>query len=898
MRRASSKLAHAQRSSPSAEEVDAIHARLNQLEAFIARHRLEKKSHTPDSSRDLSPDEPLSIISVAESILSEKQRARESDNTLHDADAEAAAILLEGLTMKSTLPLHMHRANDMLRENTEPSDADPAYEWDDEGVFDPLAMPRDSFHKCLSQRSAGAEANASLFSHIDIPAYPNETTASSTPGKFSHDPVIECPLQAASQNKGVLRLYSTTESSLGWGLGWAMSAGEELCRTQSLLDMQGISKGTTAQRIAVLSAILRTLPNESQVQLLINIFERRVSPFTNHIVYCPTLRREVTMFYAMQSTMARAIALEHVDTCWLGVLLMVLTLAIQFRPADDMASAEVLGGFTNAQYCALWRSATMTVLVLSGYVGSTKMTVLQAIMLLSYQCVRTSECNQGVIRVAVSNAQGMGLHRLGDKSKQPHPGESSALMIRREIAKRVWWSMMLHEWREPAAMIPSVTNPSFFNTPIPGNFNNEDFERTPFPEPHDESVHTDMSFMLSQIKLMLVYRDVTHYAALLETRMAPEGKDARLPLDVIAAYDVKYRHVLETVPIFLPRPNYPQDDEIVAVQRWIFQMGAYNRLIRLHRNAISEPRSRQTCVELSRKTIALLQEIRQRSDLPDLMVIAVLHSFMAAVILCLDMLYARPSESLRTALRCEVLDALQALYEASRKSGMHMRGIRVVDALLDEEQAQWDAYVNGESPPNSQGNKSRMLEVALKVARISRERSPAPRDELPVDAREIPLQAFASPKTTQPAWAGADATPMDSKLSMQNDMPGTMSEALLDIPQPQHMPAMAQLPDLGQPGLHDLVAANLPNSTPYTVAPPVVPNVSMMQTPTNESMSSSFFSEQNLSSFGQAPVAEQDMNGFWDWVLAHGTNLNADLNAQMSQQGAMVTDFAVPTFAP
>ena len=622
----------------SAEEFAAIKNRLAQLESFI----VEKQKHSTDLTTEQQPaltaapsadanTSPYSSASTPSLYRTDEATAK------HDYDAEAAAVLLEGLTMKGALSLQRHHAGSILREEKEPTYSlgnNSGAECEDDSLVDPLQAPKATFQKCAHEES-----------RIPTDWLPSSSEDIEITEVNQYDTSVVSPLLAASQNRGAFKLYSLTESSLGWGLGWAIAAGEEICRTHSMISTEKnySEPGISSQRIAILAGIIQELPNREQAMALLDIFEKRVLPFTYSVVHVPTLRKELEIFYALDCPQRRASVIEHVDTCWLGIILMTFTLAVQFRPKSDKIPKDLLGPFTNPQYCTLWHSATKTVLVLSGFIGSPRLSVIQTILLLSLYCVRTTEANHGLIRIALTNAQSIGLHRLGDKARQPPTNATPEYMIRRELAKRIWWALILYEWRDITTTIPSVALLDYFNTPMPGNYNDVDLLSVPFPAPHPRDVVTDMSYMLSFIDLTLVYREQAEIIYRLEVKT---GKNSvTLPPETIDLLDTKYRAVLENAPILSHSPVRPDLEEIVEVERWAFQVGAFNKMFQLHRNSLSNQNSRRLCVQMARKTLSLQKSIREKSDLPDLLIMSVLQTFMSTVVLCLNLLYLPPPTS-------------------------------------------------------------------------------------------------------------------------------------------------------------------------------------------------------------------------------------------------------------
>ena len=782
--------------------------------------------------------------------------------------------------MKGALSLQRHHAGSILREEKEPTYSlgnNSGAECEDDSLVDPLQAPKATFQKCAHEES-----------RIPTDWLPSSSEDIEITEVNQYDTSVVSPLLAASQNRGAFKLYSLTESSLGWGLGWAIAAGEEICRTHSMISTEKnySEPGISSQRIAILAGIIQELPNREQAMALLDIFEKRVLPFTYSVVHVPTLRKELEIFYALDCPQRRASVIEHVDTCWLGIILMTFTLAVQFRPKSDKIPKDLLGPFTNPQYCTLWHSATKTVLVLSGFIGSPRLSVIQTILLLSLYCVRTTEANHGLIRIALTNAQSIGLHRLGDKARQPPTNATPEYMIRRELAKRIWWALILYEWRDITTTIPSVALLDYFNTPMPGNYNDVDLLSVPFPAPHPRDVVTDMSYMLSFIDLTLVYREQAEIIYRLEVKT---GKNSvTLPPETIDLLDTKYRAVLENAPILSHSPVRPDLEEIVEVERWAFQVGAFNKMFQLHRNSLSNQNSRRLCVQMARKTLSLQKSIREKSDLPDLLIMSVLQTFMSTVVLCLNLLYLPPPAYERSVMRSEILDGLQAMYDASRKSNIDPRGIRIVEVLLEEEQAQWDLISQPGNGQHLQGYKYRMLNLAKRVAKASHPSSGASSTASGSSSEKglSPLsQDGSSPSSApllsdfpplQPAYTQFDPYQVTKtgveapfRRASRRGAPFDLSTFLDGRENSSQTSPGSSLPNLA-------LDPNMMSTIPTTL--PV--NATNSDTRNSNAPVNGMEVRQGDASYvrptGLQNSAGPDMDGFWEWILSQGMEQNTD----------------------
>jgi Fungal specific transcription factor domain len=226
----------------------------------------------------------------------------------------------------------------------------------------------------------------------------------------------------------------------------------------------------SAEREAVLRAIIRTLPNKEIASQLVDVYASRVYYLTGHIVHIPTLLREMDAFYSFDSVEKQARVLNYVDPAWLSMFLMILVLGLQFYPCYPPEHYINIQNLFDGKTIHLWYSAHKTILILARYQCSQSIAVLQAILLADLHGAEHERTSASLLRIAITNAQEMGLHRLGDKSRQPQPDEAPGTTILREMYKRIWWSLVWRDWGTSMKNGGVYTiHPGQFNTPYPGN---------------------------------------------------------------------------------------------------------------------------------------------------------------------------------------------------------------------------------------------------------------------------------------------------------------------------------------------------------------------------------------------------------------------------------------------
>ena len=531
----------------------------------------------------------------------------------------------------------------------------------------------------------------------------------SDPSKTTGDtcaPITEA-CRLACRNDGLLRLKNGPETLLGWGMGWAWASGEALLRDDMKKaeqeDRPFIATERT-EREAILRAICLSLPTKEVASQLVEVYETRVRYLSGHVVHIPCLKREMEAFYALDSVEKRARVVNFVDPGWLAMFLAILALGLRFYPCKPKSEWVSVKHLFDGKTIHAWHSAAKTCLVLAGLHNSTSMSVLQTILLLYlYTSGQGSSCggetdagstSTALIRIGITNAQEMGLHRLGDFDKRPTLNEPSSKAIRREIAKRVWWGLVTRDWCAAGSGCSKdyVVNPDHFNTPFPGNYNDEDLLTTPLPPPRPREEFTEMSYVLANIEVCLVIREDVDIRHRRDIIAATDGSDRRLTCAESRKLDQMYRNLLENAPSFFKVGSEIGRVTCIEVQRWLLQQGVFSKLLRIHRpNLSSREESRTNCVLLARSILDMQKKIRSRCTVIDRLWLNLMQSFSAAIVLALHLLHTRPQPEHRESVRSEITEAIAALKQIDGSDCTAKKCIRVIEALLTEEEERWKA---------------------------------------------------------------------------------------------------------------------------------------------------------------------------------------------------------------
>ncbi|CAO1635163.1 unnamed protein product [Sympodiomycopsis kandeliae] len=532
-------------------------------------------------------------------------------------------------------------------------------------------------------------------------------------------------------SSSIFRPVFGPESLLGFGMGWAFAAAE----AAKDLHVKGGECPGSAQREAVLRAIIRSLPRREIADQLVSVYGERVNFLSGNVVHMPTLIKEVDAFYALETVEKRARVINNVDPGWLALFLLVITLALRFYPCTPPDGWLPITHLFDGRSIHLYASAARTALILARYQSSQSLAVLQAILLSTLSDSHAGrKYNQTMLRIAISNAQEMGLHLLGDKSKQPRAGESKAIVVRREIAKRIWYQLVFKDWSGSVCSGTYSVQDKQFNTPLPGNYNDEDLEKTPLPPPHPREKHTEMSYSLESIEIVKVMK--LHTDILAERKMEKEYQDSkggvRLACADASHLDAAYRNLLDNLPSFFAVGSETGTATEIEIQRWLLQQSVFHHLLRLHRPQLSTySTARTSCVALARSILDTQKKLRSRCTVIDRLMCNLAQSYTAAIVLLLDLLqhgHEQPA-GMRTVIRSEVAEAIRALHHVNETTNSTEAGIRVLEALLAEEDSRWRAYqeefaVHGGSKrkrgSQTAPKRKELLSLAMRIARAAK----------------------------------------------------------------------------------------------------------------------------------------------------------------------------------
>ena len=206
--------------------------------------------------------------------------------------------------------------------------------------------------------------------------------------------------------------------------------------------------------------------------------KQRVKCLAGHFVHVPQLIRAARDFYSISHPEERAVQLQKGrfgGPSWLAVLLMIMCIGLCHSPSSQEASFVILDNSVKPNSVSQWVSAAGVCLEVDSFVDRARLSTVQALLLM-VALVSTGGVqpfDEGIrimpaslLRLAISHAMELGLHRLGGKKTL-----QSMSLLDLEIGKRVWWALVFKEWDYCSLSVDRVpvVRLQDFNTPIPKN---------------------------------------------------------------------------------------------------------------------------------------------------------------------------------------------------------------------------------------------------------------------------------------------------------------------------------------------------------------------------------------------------------------------------------------------
>ncbi|KXN85054.1 hypothetical protein AN958_11727 [Leucoagaricus sp. SymC.cos] len=430
--------------------------------------------------------------------------------------------------------------------------------------------------------------------------------------------------------------------------------------------------------------ILCVLPSQGQIQLLLQFYVQHVDWYAK-VIHVPT-------FMAETSTLLSHIHQHRyhmVNVNFLGLLLIVLCLSFHF--ADTAVCEQLLLDYTAcSDYAQHLCSSAQACLQYTNFLSSHSLENLQTLVLLGIYQKNNNEADShwATIGAAIKIAQNLGMSRLWNETgTRQYPPEWRS-SIRREIARRVWWNLVVEDWSHAMAHQGTYSvHPSQNHTSFPANIDDCDLIEADVVQSKPLNIHTEMSSFICRIRLFELHR-----------QMVDEINCGGYELDFAQELDSKITTVIGEIKDYFQVTTDPQKysrpNHVTSMERTLCHMMAQTRLLRLHRPFLFRgcfdtryTNSRNQCIKSAR---LILQHLGTNCQAGKLLRwwFAVWYAFGAVVVLFADLCYlhSNGSESEVEQRRKEIKDALQLFKSVGESApSMTRNTIRLIENLLAAE---------------------------------------------------------------------------------------------------------------------------------------------------------------------------------------------------------------------
>ncbi|KAJ5667060.1 C6 transcription factor [Penicillium longicatenatum] len=487
--------------------------------------------------------------------------------------------------------------------------------------------------------------------------------------------------------------------------------------------------GMQNERFSLIEEITNAFPDSEMAHHLYGIFVTRCQGPLGNIFHTPTFLKHAGRIY--ESIHSASFDLHIVASSFsmesLACFLMALVLGLAFHPKPNNLGwsstgmserVEVLR--SSSLYLSTWR--TLALRCLRGRIGvfCASMASLQAALMLLLDGQNDSLELDSLLVAAISGAQKLHLHRLGDVKLDPlktSPGDvDMPSHIRIELGTRIWWAFVLRDWCRGHVLGYYTIHPSQFNTRKPLHINDEDL-RPEESENHGSiterprSEFTMLSYTIYAIEIAGLVRESVDLRN--PSSQAPQEKTEATKL--MNELNKKYEKLLIALPShFRPGSTVGLTSTgplaAVPVQQWMLQQQLWSLFLRLYRGKMSST-SRATCQILAQNIISTSTQIQARCSVCGTLSINDIQLFNAAAALLINLLYTKSDnpdglegDLSRIMIKDKINEAIEIMKlrsDPGKSQTLTPRNIYVLESLMN--------FVEGVSSPEDRHGETEEL---------------------------------------------------------------------------------------------------------------------------------------------------------------------------------------------
>ncbi|KAJ7687368.1 hypothetical protein B0H17DRAFT_1069983 [Mycena rosella] len=424
----------------------------------------------------------------------------------------------------------------------------------------------------------------------------------------------------------------------------------------------------------VMQRLLASLLPEAETHILIQFYFDRLD------WYSKALHRP--SFIADSKALMANVASGNFGAIRIGFLAVHYMVSCLALHLNEVLIRERLGlSFTAASELARrLYSAAQACLHYNEFISSHKLEDLQCIILMGLyqQNLDESDAHWALMGTAIKIAQNLGISQLGSEGETRHYSAAWRSIVKREIARRVWWLLIWADWSNAAAHNGTYSiHPSQNHTGFPANIDDNDLaDGRPFT-PQPPHTYTEMTFSLCRLRFVELYRQIV------DNMQAPAGYGFVIDID---------RKISNTI-LELPSHFRGPGPAVKGFELTLALIMGETRRLRLHRpflfRGYKERKyvdSRIQCVSSATAILDYLKADTEQSALLLKLWLVLFYGFAAAVVLFIDLCHQKADDQPDLEIRrVQLREALDLFKAAEHVSAVSRNAIALLEGLLTVE---------------------------------------------------------------------------------------------------------------------------------------------------------------------------------------------------------------------
>ncbi|KAF9027330.1 hypothetical protein BDZ89DRAFT_1160859 [Hymenopellis radicata] len=430
--------------------------------------------------------------------------------------------------------------------------------------------------------------------------------------------------------------------------------------------------------------LVAILPDEERSRALVEFYFAKLEWYSK-VLHAPTFLKEANVAFMQRNTNSTGL----IRVSFLGVFFMVLCLSLHLI---EPPICEHLGiDFpTASELSKRMYSAAQACINYDDFLGAHSLEHLQCIILMGVyqQNLDEADTHWALLGSAIKIAQNLGMSRLGSESADRTFSASWGSVVKRETARRVWWSLIFNDWSHAAAHNGTyAVHPSQNHTGFPANVNDAELVDGHAVCEHPLEVYTEMSFSLARIRFVSLYREIV------DEMNSPTGTG----YSFVTEMDGRLERKLEEVPLYFGLGKAGMGvGGVKGLEVTLCLIMGETRRLRLHRPFLFRgykdrryTESRIQCITSAQNILNYLKSDDEQSAILLKWWIVLFYGFAAAVVLFIDLCHMKATEGTHEhALedrREELRQALDLFKTAEHISVVSRNAIVLLEGLLTAE---------------------------------------------------------------------------------------------------------------------------------------------------------------------------------------------------------------------